>query len=131
METTTLDLRHAESVGADFLAALARRDWATVQSLLDPRVSFRVLTPRGVREADDDAGAVAWLTRWFGDADELTTLDSDVSMMEDRLSVGYRFHLHKDRWYVIEQRGYLDVAGGKITALTLVCSGFRSAANLP
>jgi hypothetical protein len=128
METTTLDLRNAESVGTDFLDALARRDWAIVQSLLDPRVSFRVLTPRGLREADDDAGAVAWLTRWFGDADELTTLDSDVAMMQDRLSVGYRFHLHKDRWCVIEQRGYFDVTDGKITDLTLICSGFRGAA---
>jgi hypothetical protein len=127
METTTLDLRNAESVGTDFLDALARRDWAIVQSLLDPRVSFRVLTPRGLREADDDAGAVAWLTRWFGDAGELTTLRAEVSTMQDRLSVGYRFHLHKDRWYVIEQRGYVDVTDGKITALTLVCSGFRGA----
>jgi hypothetical protein len=126
VETTTLTRQTAESVGADFLDALARRDWAGVQSLLDPNVSFRVLTPRALREAEDDAGALAWLTRWFGDADELTTLDSEVSTMQDRLSVGYRFHLHKDRWCVIEQRGYIDVADGKITALTLICSGFRS-----
>jgi hypothetical protein len=127
METTALDIRNAESVGTDFLDALTRRDWANVRSLLDPRVSFRVLTPRGLREADDDAGAMAWLTRWFDDADELTTLASDVAMMQDRLSVGYRFHLHTDRWYVIEQRGYLDVADGKIATLTFVCSGFRCA----
>lgn len=128
MEATVLDLRQAESVGADFLDALARRDWAGARSLLDPRVSFRVLTPRALREADDDAGAVEWLGRWFGDADELTTLRAEVSTMHDRLSVSYRFRLHKDRWYVIEQRGYIDVADGKITAITLVCSGFRNVA---
>ena len=128
METTALDLRNAESVGAEFIAALAQQDWAYVRSLLDPHLSFRVLTPRALREANDVAGAVAWLTRWFGDVEELTTLRSEVSMMHDRISVGYRFHLHKDRWYVIEQRGYIDVADGKITALNLICSGFRSAA---
>jgi hypothetical protein len=128
VETTALDLRNAEMVGAEFLDALARRDWANVQSLLDPRISFRVLTPRALREADDDAGAMAWLTRWFGDADELTTLRAEVSTMHDRLSMDYRFHLHKDRWCVIEQRGYFDVTDGKITDLTLICSGFRGAA---
>ena len=40
----------------------------------DHSVSFRVLTPRALREADDDTSALAWLARWFGDADELTTL---------------------------------------------------------
>jgi hypothetical protein len=128
METTALDRRTAESVGAEFLDALARRDWANVRSLLDPRISFRVLTPRALREADDDAGAVAWLTRWFGDADELTTLCAEVSTMHDRLSIDFRFHLHKDRWYVIEQRGYVDVIDGKITDLALICSEFRCAA---
>jgi hypothetical protein len=128
VETTVRDLRKAESVGADFIDALARQDRACVHSLLDPRLSFRVLTPRALREANDDAGAVAWLTRWFGDVEELTTLGSEVSTMHDRISVTYRFHLYKDRWYVIEQRGYIDVADGKITDLNLICSGFRSAA---
>jgi hypothetical protein len=86
-----------------------------------------VLTPRALREADDDTSAIARLSRWFGDADSLTTLRSDVSMMHDRIGLSYCFRVHKDQWYMIEQRGYVDVASGKITNLNLVCSGFRPA----
>ena len=127
MTSTTLDARNGDSVATEFLDALARQDWAVVQSLLDHSVSFRVLTPRALREADDDTSAIAWLARWFGDADEFTTLRSKVSTMHDRVSLSYRFRMHKDRWYVIEQRGYADVVNGKITNLNLVCSGFRPA----
>ena len=127
MTSNTLDARTGDSVATEFLDALARQDWIVVQSLLDQSVSFRVLTPRALREADDDTSAIAWLARWFGDADELTTLRSKVSTMCDRVSLSYRFRVHKDRWYVIEQRGYADVVNGKITHLNLVCSGFRPA----
>ena len=53
--------------------------------------------------------------------------DSQRAAMHDRVSLSYRFRVHKDRWYVIEQRGYADVVNGKITNLNLVCSGFRPA----
>jgi hypothetical protein len=125
MTSDTLDARNGDSVATEFLDALARQDWAVVHSLLDHRVSFRVLTPRALREADDDTSAMVWLVRWFGDADELITLRSEVSTMYDRVSLNYCFRLHKDRWYAIEQRGYADVVNGKITKINLVCSGFR------
>jgi hypothetical protein len=47
--------------------------------------------------------------------------------MHDRVGLSYRFLVHKDRWYIIEQRGYADVVNGRITNLNLVCSGFRPA----
>lgn len=127
--TSTLldDTRNGDSVATAFLSALARQDWAEVQSLLARGVSFRVLTPRALRAADDDAGMMDWLARWFGDADELTMLQSEVTTMHDRVSLSYRFRAHKDRWYIIEQRGYADILNGKITSLNLVCSGFRPA----
>ena len=125
MQSDIVDISNGNIVATNFLDALARQDWAVVQSLLARSVSFRVLTPRALREADDDTGATAWLARWFGDADELTVLQSEVSSLCDRVSLSYRFRLHKDRWYVIEQRGYADVVAGEIANLTLVCSGFR------
>lgn len=127
METTTFTTRDGSAVATEFLDALARQDWVAVQSVLDKRVSFRVLTPRALREAADDSGAMAWLTRWFGDSDHLTVLHSDSSMLHDRIGISYRFRVHKDGWYVIEQRGYADVVDGRITSLSLVCSGFRPA----
>lgn len=127
--TSTLldDTRNGDSVATAFLSALARQDWAEVQSLLARGVSFRALTPRALRAADDDAGMMDWLARWFGDADELTMLQSEVTTMHDRVSLSYRFRAHKDRWYIIEQRGFADILNGKITSLNLVCSGFRPA----
>jgi hypothetical protein len=127
MTNTTLDARGGNAVATEFLDALGRQDWVVAQSLLDQGISFRVLTPRALREADDDGDAIAWLARWFEDADELTTLRSEVSTMHDRVCLSYRFRVHKDRYYVIEQRGYADVVNGKITSLNLVCSGFRPA----
>ena len=50
-----------------------------------------------------------------------------VSTMHDRVSLSYRFRVHNERWYVIEQRGYSNVVNGKITNLNLLCSGFRRA----
>ncbi len=126
MTSTSLEARNGGSVATAFLDALARQDWAVMHSLLDRSVSFRVLTPRALREADDDTSTMAWLARWFGHADELTTLRSEVSTMHDRVSLSYRFRLHKDRWYVLEQQGYADVVNGKITNLSRM-SGFRPA----
>ena len=117
----------SDSVVNEFLGALTGQDWMRAKSLLDEHVSFRVLTPRGLREADDDFGAIAWLAAWFGDADELTTLRSEILTMHDRLSMSYCFRVHKDRWYVIEQQGYVDVVDGKVATISLVCSGFRPA----
>src|ERR1700736_826830 len=96
MATTTLTARGADAVAAEFLSALAERDWTAAQSLLDEQVSFHVLTPKGLREASDGDGAISWLTRWFGDADHLDVLKSDSSMLRDRVSISYRFRVHKD-----------------------------------
>jgi hypothetical protein len=57
----SLDACNGDSVASEFLDALARQDWAVVQSLLDHGVSFRVLMPRALREADDDTSALAWI----------------------------------------------------------------------
>ena len=61
MTGATLAVRSGDSVATAFLGALAQQEWAGARSLLDQGVSFRVLTPRGLREADDAAGAIAWL----------------------------------------------------------------------
>ncbi len=87
MTSASLDARNGESVATEFLDALGRQDWAVAQSLLDQGVAFRALTPRALREADDDAGAIAWLSRWFGDAGELTTLRSKGATMRGRISL--------------------------------------------
>jgi hypothetical protein len=40
--------------------------------------------------------------------------------------MSYRFRvLNGDGWHLVEQQAYCTVADGKITDLSVVCSGFR------
>ena len=57
-----------ERTGPAFAHALAARDFAKLQSLLDPDVEFRALTPRRTWEADGDSPTVDLFRNWFDDA---------------------------------------------------------------
>jgi hypothetical protein len=38
----------------------------------------------------------------------------------------YRFRVHNDEGtYLVEQQGYFDAADGRISRMSLVCSGYR------
>jgi len=114
-----------ETAGERFLTALRKQDWPELQSCFAANVQFRALVPPGVREGTDAASAAGYLSRWFGDADELILLASDIRQIEDRLSISYRFRVHEDQWYVVEQRAYCDVGEEGIERMDLLCSGFR------
>ena len=86
--------------------------------------------PRGLRNADDRDGAAGYFQKWFGDADQLILLGSEVEAMHDRLHITYRFRAHEDQWYIVEQHTYCVVENGYIKQLDLLCSGFRPEAPL-
>jgi TusA-related sulfurtransferase len=114
------------ALGEGYLEALAQRDFPRVAAYLHPQVAFRALVPAGVREASDVAGVLAWLRRWFGDADELTVLQQTSDGSLGRLALSYRFWVHKqDEWTVVEQHAFCDAPNGQIERMDLVCSGFR------
>jgi TusA-related sulfurtransferase len=93
------------ALGTDYLEALAQRDFARVVAHLHPQVAFRALVPSGVREAGDATGALAWLRRWFGDADELTVLQQASDDSLGCLALSYRFLLRtQDEWQVVAQQ---------------------------
>ncbi len=114
----------AEALGARFLAALGKQNWAELEALFTPDAKFRALVPPALREAEG-SGAVEHFRRWFGDADPLVLLDSDIRHIQDRLAMRYRFRSHEDRWYVVEQQIYCDIRDGLIGRMDLLCSGFR------
>lgn len=124
---TAVDAIAQETLGATFLRALATRDWSALESCFANDVQFRALVPPGIREATDRTSAAAYFRRWFGDADDLQLIDSDVKRVQDRLSLTYRFRAHEDQWYVVEQRAYCDVNDGQIAIMDLLCSGFQPA----
>jgi hypothetical protein len=112
-------------VGRNLVAALAQQDWPLLESYLQPDISFRALTPPGLREAKDAKGAAAYFRQWFGDAKPLELQSVEAGVLRDRLHLVYRFRAREDRWYVVEQQLYCVLTQGKISHLDLLCSGFR------
>jgi hypothetical protein len=123
MTTTSND--DAATFGEALIAALARQSWEELAACLDERVRFRALIPGGLCTSDNRISATSYLQKWFGDADRLELLSSQVQPMHDRLHVTYRFRAHEDQWYVVEQQAYCTVHDGHIEQIDLLCSGFR------
>lgn len=121
----------ARGIGAAFLEALTARRFTAARSLLADHVRFRMLLPSGLKtEADADA-TIGRFIGWFADADPVEVEASSAGDVEGRAAVSYRFRLHDaDGWQVIEQHLMLDVdADGRVDAIDLLCSGFRSIAK--
>ncbi len=119
-ETTTL--------GADFAAALAVKDFARVHDLLHPEIDFRGMTPGRVWEAGDPATVISEVLRqWFEDVDEIQALESlDTDAFADRERVGYRFSVHNPKGrFLVDQQAYVGELDGKIGWMRVMCSGFR------
>jgi hypothetical protein len=116
--------------GQEFLDALTQRDFARLGASLAPAVRLRGLITPGPIEEHGPADTVARFRGWFGDADRLETLSSDVSEIADRVHVSYALRVHGDTpagegTFLIEQHLFGVVGSDGIQALDLLCSGFR------
>ena len=120
----------AHEVGAAFLDALAARQFTAARSLLADHVRFRMLLPSGLKTEADAETTIGRFIGWFADANPFEVVISSAGEIEGRGAVTYRFRLHDaDGWQVIEQHLMLDVdADGRVEAIDLLCSGFRSIA---
>jgi len=115
-------------IARTWVGAIPRHDFAALEALFAPNVTFRALVPKGLREAETSDDAIAWIERWFGDADAAEVLATADGTIADRSWFSYRFHLRKPAgWMVIEQQVYATVVEGRIERLDLLCSGFRPA----
>jgi TusA-related sulfurtransferase len=124
----------AREVGAALVDGLASRGFSAVRSLLADQVRFRMLLPSGPATESDADASIRRFIGWFADADVFEVDSSSVGEVEGRATVTYRFRLHDpEGWQVIEQHLMLDVgADGRVEAIDLLCSGFRSiAADAP
>jgi hypothetical protein len=115
--------------GKIFIDALAHQAWEKLASCFDEAVQFRALIPSGLKNAEDRASAAGYLQKWFGDADQLILIDSNVQPIQDRWHISYRFRAHEDQWYVVEQHIYCVMQDGLIKKANLLCSGFRPEAT--
>jgi hypothetical protein len=119
------------SAGRKFAEALARKDAATLTTLLTPAVDFKALTPRRAWEASDPAEVVEIVFgSWFEDDDHIDAVVevTDGDDVEDTHQVGYRFAITTpDGPHTVEQQAYYRTDGDRIDYLRVVCSGFRPA----
>ena len=116
------------SLGADFAAALAVKDFDRLRALLHPEIDFRGMTPRRVWEAGDPESVITGVLRsWFEDVDEIESLEHcDTDAFADRERVGYRFSVRNPKGrFLVEQQAYLGERDGRIGWMRVVCSGFR------
>jgi len=111
--------------GEIFIDALAHQAWERLAACFAEAVQFRALIPSGLKNAENQASAASYLQKWFGDADQLILLASNVEPVQDRLHISYRFRAHEDQWYVVEQHLYCVMQDGLIMRADLLCSGFR------
>lgn len=116
-----------ELAGPAFAHALARRDFTKLQSILDPEIEFRALTPRRTWEANGDVPTVDLFRKWFDDATVIERVEHvETHAVGDRQHLVYRFSGHEDGDpFVIEQQLYFTERGGRIDWMRMMCSGFR------
>jgi hypothetical protein len=117
----------ATDLGAVLVAALSERDFSRLAGTLAPDVRMRALIPPGPVEVSGAEPAAARFASWFGESDGLELVRSGSNEVGDRLHVFYRLRVKRpgDPWKVIEQHLFCALDEGCITALDLVCSGFR------
>ena len=124
----------ATDLGTTFVAALTEKNFGRLADTLAPDVRLRALIPPGSVELSGAEPAAARFASWFGEPNELELIHSGSDEVGDRLHVFYRLRVKRpgDLWKVIEQHLFCAHDEGRITALDLVCSGFRpDAAGAP
>jgi hypothetical protein len=119
-------LRSPQETGRELVAAIAAQDWRRLEGTFAPGVLLRALIPPGLREREGAAEAAELIGGWFGDADPLELVDSEVEELEDRLHIAYRFRAFEEgRDHLVEQHVFCVMGAEGIESAHLVCSGFR------
>ncbi|HET6613953.1 MAG TPA: nuclear transport factor 2 family protein [Kofleriaceae bacterium] len=111
-----------------FLAALGARRFDDVKATFAPDVKFRFLMPGVAGEADGADDVAGKFQAWFGWPEKLEVVTTVGETVVDRYAFKYRFRALKTDagWRTIQQQGMMDISDSGITAIDLVCSGFRA-----
>ncbi len=117
----------ATDLGDVFVTSLVDGDTPRLATTLDPSVQMRALIPPGPIEVLGAEAVAGKFAAWFGNAEQLELIRSICEPVADRLHVSYRLRVKRagDPWNVVEQHLLCAHDQGRITALDLVCSGFR------
>lgn len=118
------------AAGAEFIHALADRDFDTAQAVLAPEIVFKGHTPSmGFVELKGAEAVMSLMKEWYATSEALESLETNQILQ--RQHVGYRV-----RWIapegpmVFEQQAYYDVDDhGQISQWQFVCSGDQPVAS--
>ena len=107
--------------------ALVAGDFERLTAMLAAEVHMRALIPPGPVELSGAAAAAAKFASWFGGSNSLELVRTGSDEVGDRLHVFYRLRVKRshDPTSIVERRLLCSLDEGRITALDLVCSGFR------
>jgi hypothetical protein len=110
-----------------FLDAVGARDFDAIAACFSDDARLRALVPERLREEDGPAAIAERYRFWLGtkESSELLDREHDELLGRERLRYRLRVVHPQDGPCVMEQEGYATVDGDRITALNLVCSGFR------
>jgi hypothetical protein len=117
-----------KTLGGEFAAALAAKDFDRIADLLHPEIEFRALTPRRNWEANDPESVISGVLRtWFEDSDEIEAVEGvETDAFADRERVAYRFRVRNpEGLFLVEQQVYISPRDGKIGWMRTLCSGYR------
>jgi SnoaL-like domain len=117
----------ATDPGAALVDALAQRDFTRLADAFSPAVRLRALIPPGPVEVSGRDPAAARFASWFGGREALQLVDSTSAAVGDQFHVSYRLRVKDEGqpWRIVEQHLFCTLDGTGISALDLVCSGFR------
>jgi hypothetical protein len=117
------------SVVGAFLEALARGDFATMRSCLDPAVQFRALVPHGLIERTDADATIAQFRTWFGGHRSIQVVDASIGQVGPRAYLRWRIQrapgAAPGSAEVIEHHVFVTVHE-RIEYLDLLSSGFHA-----
>lgn len=106
--------------------ALVAGDFERLTTLLAADVHMRALIPPGPFELSGATGVGAKFASWFGGSKKLELVRTGSDEVGDRLHVFYRLRVNRgDAASIVEQHLFCTLEEDRITALDLVCSGFR------
>jgi TusA-related sulfurtransferase len=124
----TIERDPAQGTAQRLICAIGSGDYRGIFAVLAPDARFRYLVPSGPGQVTGAADVAVKYLDWFGGHAEVEVQETLVERVADRISARYRFLLRENQqWKAVEQQAYLDIdADGRIAAIDLLCSGFRS-----
>jgi SnoaL-like domain len=118
------------AVAERFLQALDARDFDGITSCFASDARLRALVPTALRDDEGSAAVAERFRYWVGEMTEFAISDTGVEEFVDRIHIRYRMSGidPEDGPVISEQQAYVTVGSDAITAMDLVCSGWRPAA---